>query len=65
MRHQPKKRKHTCWVDVGSHGLPFVFDMGPVADRYPQLLHVYNVPGDGRIEAVLTFEWPNKAESKS
>ena len=34
-------KKIKAWADVGSHGGIFVFSSGPVADRYPGLLHIY------------------------
>lgn len=42
-----KKQKKTvkrvrCWVNVGSHGGIFHFWAGPVAERYPYLMHVYH-----------------------
>ena len=30
-----------AYADIGSHGGIFYFDMGPVANRYPQLMHIY------------------------
>lgn len=41
---KPKRKKEKrvrVWVDVGSHGGVFFFEAGPVADRYPKLMHVY------------------------
>lgn len=39
----PSKRvkTHKAWADVGSHGGIYVFEIGPVADRYPSLMHVH------------------------
>lgn len=36
-----KCKKLEAWASVGSHGGVYVFMCGPVADRYPELLHVY------------------------
>ena len=30
-----------AWADVGSHRGIFVFESGPVGDRYPHLLHIF------------------------
>ncbi len=30
-----------AYADIGSHNGIFMFDMGPVGDRYPTLLHIY------------------------
>lgn len=38
-----KKKTKTvkAWADVGSHGGIFVFEVGPVASRYPKLMHIF------------------------
>ena len=30
------------YADIGIHGGIFVFEMGPVASRYPKLMHIYH-----------------------
>ena len=35
------KKRMRVYIDVGSHNLPFMFEGGDIADRYPKLLHVY------------------------
>ena len=30
-----------AWADIGSHNKIFMFELGPVASKYPTLLHVY------------------------
>lgn len=37
-----KEKRIRVWVDIGSHGLPFMFFSGDIAERYPKLLHVYH-----------------------
>jgi hypothetical protein len=39
-----KKRelRMRVYVDIGSHGKVFKFVGGNIADRYPELLHVYH-----------------------
>lgn len=53
-----KERRMRVWVDAGSHGYPFMFEMGPVGVRYPKLLHVYRdkVTPDLKC-ATLTFKY--------
>ena len=29
------------YVDLGSHNLPYMFEMGNIAEKYPTLLQVY------------------------
>lgn len=50
------KKKITAWADVGSNGGIFEFQSGPVATRYPHLMHVYSQPGKGlrKIEMILS-----------
>jgi hypothetical protein len=36
-----KIKRMRAYADIGSHNGVFMFDSGPVADRYPKLLHVY------------------------
>ena len=38
---KPKFKTVKAWADVGSHGGIFYFDGGPVADRYPGLMHIF------------------------
>jgi len=46
------------YVSIGSHGLPFMFDIGHIGERYPTLLHVYHkqVTPD-LVPATLTFKY--------
>lgn len=37
-----KEKRMRVYIDIGSHGGVFRFDCGPVAERYPTLLHVYH-----------------------
>ena len=41
MTYKIKTKKIKAWADVGSHGGIFVFEVGPVAQEYPSLLHIY------------------------
>lgn len=36
-----KEKRMRVYVDIGSHGGVFMFDMGPTGSKYPTLLHVY------------------------
>ena len=36
-----KVKTHIGYADVGSHGGIFMFELGPVANRYPSLLQIY------------------------
>jgi hypothetical protein len=38
-----RKRKKTvkAWASIGSHNNIFVFGGGPVADKYPYLMHIF------------------------
>lgn len=36
-----KEKRMRVYVDIGSHGGVFMFDIGPVGSKYPTLLHVY------------------------
>jgi hypothetical protein len=36
------KKSMIAWADIGSHGKIFEFVSGPVAERYPHLLHIYS-----------------------
>lgn len=43
MKKQTKKvRTIKAWADVGSHGHIYHFIAGPVAERYPKLMHVFS-----------------------
>lgn len=60
-----KIRKIKVWVDVGSHGYVYSFGIGPVANRYPNLMHVFDQKmSDSLIPATLTYEWPPKKGKK-
>lgn len=37
-----RKREVRAWAYVGSHGGIFEFAMGPVAEKYPKLMHIYS-----------------------
>lgn len=50
-----KTRKVKVFVDVGSHGGVFVFAVGPVAARYPGLMHIYDRKAPGLLPATLTY----------
>lgn len=41
VRNWKRMKPLKAYADVGSHGGVFMFDIGPVADRYPTLLHIY------------------------
>ena len=52
-----KTIKKKCFVDVGSHGHIFEFSCGPVAERYPTLLNVYNAQiTPDLVEAEITYK---------
>lgn len=36
-----KKIRRRAYADIASHGGIFMFEGGPVAERYPKLLHIY------------------------
>lgn len=38
----PETKIINAWAWVGSHGLIFEFCAGPVADRYPHLMHIFS-----------------------
>lgn len=42
MEKKKKKKRMRVYIDVGSHNRPFMFESGPVGDKYPKLLHVYH-----------------------
>ena len=48
-----KVKKHKAWADVGSHGGIFVFTAGPIADKYPWLMHIY----DKKLDDSLVPVW--------
>lgn len=54
MRKSRKPRTWKAWVEVGSHGGIFRFAAGPVAARYPNLMHVYTEPAPDRIAVTIT-----------
>jgi len=59
MKNKAKRvRKMKVYVSIGSHGLPFMFDIGHIGERYPTLLHVYHkqVTPD-LVPATLTFKY--------
>ena len=57
-------RKQRVWIDVGSHGKVFYFSIGPVADRYPDLMQIYLTKKPGLIPGVLTYEWPSRTTKR-
>jgi len=61
MKKKPKKkriRKMRVYVDVGSHGYPFMFESGPIGLLHPTLLHVYHKRLTPDLKpATLIFEW--------
>lgn len=51
----PKRMKTMIgYADVGSHGGIFEFSIGPVADRYPNLLQIYSKPLPGLVPVKIT-----------
>jgi len=36
-----KEKRIRAYADIGSHGGIFMFEVGPVGDKYPKLLHIY------------------------
>jgi hypothetical protein len=36
-----KEKRIRAYADIGSHGGIFMFEAGPVGDKYPKLLHIY------------------------
>ena len=36
-----KEKRMRGYADIGSHGGIFMFEQGPVGDKYPTLLHIY------------------------
>lgn len=63
MKGEGKVKKKTktikAWADVGSHGNIFFFLSGPVGDKYPGLLHIYQkrVTKD-LIPVTITYKYP-------
>lgn len=51
-----------AWADVGSHGGIYEFTGGPVADRYPHLLHIYSEKMSANMVPVRIV--PIKSKSK-
>ena len=49
-----KPKARIAYADFGSHGGIFRFDAGPVADRYPGLLQVYDKPAPGLVPVKIT-----------
>lgn len=47
-----------AWADIGSHGHIFAFQAGPVADRYPGLLAVFEKPLKGLVPVTITYRVP-------
>lgn len=48
-----KLKPKYAWADVGSHGGIFEFFSGPVADRYPGLLHIFRRRGPGLVRVKI------------
>ena len=44
-----------AYASIGSHGGIYVFEAGPVADRYPDLLEIYRYPRPGLIPVTITY----------
>lgn len=60
----PKEKEIIAWADVGSHCGIFMFEAGPVADKYPYLMHIYNkpLPGLRKIRIIITNEKAPQAQ---
>lgn len=62
---KPEKTKQVKavrgWADVGSNGGIFEFQLGPVAQRYPYLMHIYSkqITSD-LVEVLITPITPTK-----
>jgi hypothetical protein len=37
-----KVKRVRAYADIGSHNGIFMFETGPVGDKYPTLLHIYH-----------------------
>ncbi len=59
-----RTKRIKVFVSVGSHGLVFVFGAGPVAARYPGLMHVFYTKHPGLIPATLTYAVPQPAKGR-
>ena len=54
-----KEKKVKAWADVGSGGGIFVFEAGPVASRYPRLMHIFDRQiTSGLIPVTITYKLP-------
>ena len=50
-----------AWADVGSNGGIFEFQLGPVAQRYPHLMHIFSEKvSDDLIPVLITPIKPAK-----
>lgn len=60
-----KQKRMRVYVDVDSHGKVFEFIAGPVANRYPHLLHVYGKRLDkSLIPATLIYDIVSKKKER-
>ena len=60
-----RRKTVIAWADIGSHGGIFEFVSGPVAERYPSLMHVFSRPLTPDLVPVkITVLVPEKKERR-
>lgn len=54
-----KTRVVRAWAEIGTHGHIFAFTkIGPVASRYPNMMHIYSKKKPGLVPVTITYEVP-------
>lgn len=51
-----KIKRIRAYADIGSHNGIFEFCAGPVAERYPKLMHVYSKKSPGLKPVIIEYK---------
>lgn len=56
MKDIKKIKRVRAYADIGSHNGIFEFGVGPVASRYPNLLHIFSKKDKGLTPVIIEYK---------